>query len=154
MSDQMIAALVAAIVSSVLSAVISLLVVVLTRHGDEKRDLDNELSDILKIGIKYPYFEMAKFTSEWRPDKVNKDERYAKYELYATLVFNHLEKRCKFHCFDFKKVQKELDMWSWVKVHMVYWKNPSECYENILGYDDRFVEIIEKTILCRRESEK
>ena len=97
MSDQLVAALVAAGVSSVISAVVSLLVVHLTRQGEEKRALNNELSDILKIGIEYPYFEMETFASTWHPEKANKDERYAKYELYATLVFNHLERRCKFH---------------------------------------------------------
>lgn len=151
MSDQMISALVAAIVSSVISAGISLLVVALTRQGNEKRALDNELSDILKIGIEYPYFEMETFTSQWCPDKVNSDERYARYELYATLVFNHLERRCKFYGFDFNKVQREMDMWSWVKIHKVYWEHPPECHENILGYDSKFSEIIAKNILKTKE---
>ena len=135
MDSTLISTLVAALVSAGISAVVSFVVVGKSLKSELKRNLENELSDILKIGIEHPFFE----------------QRYAAYDLYATLVFNHLEKRCRFHRFEIDKVEKELDVSSWVKVHAMYWRRPTEKYENILGYDTRFINIV-NSILKRKEA--
>lgn len=151
MSGAMISTLVSALLSAGISAVVSLVVVGKSLKSASGRDLENELSDILEIGIEHPFFEQRSFTDSWRSDLATTDNRYAAYDLYATLVFNHLEKRCRFHRFKIDKVEKELDVSSWVKVHAMYWRRPTEKYENILGYDTRFINIV-NSILKRKEA--
>jgi len=131
-----------ALISAVISALVSAIVAWMSRRTDCRRDLESELSEILKIGIKYPYFEQQAFTDLWNPELAKTDERYAAYDLYATLVFNHLEKRCRFCKFNLKKVHNDLDMKSWVRLHAKYWGNPVDPYENILGYDVKFVKLV------------
>lgn len=136
----------AAIISAIISGVVSWAVSSCTSRHDDKSGLEKELSDILKIGIEHPYLEQESFTSAWEPNKQAEDERYAAYELYATMVFNHLEKRCKFYSWKLKRVQEELDMVSWVKLHKAYWTKPTSPHENILGYNSKFAETVNNII--------
>ena len=136
------ASLSSALISAAISALVSTLVAWASKRNDLKRDIEAELSEILKIGIKYPYFEQQSFTDLWDPELAKKDERYAAYDLYATLVFNHLEKRSRFCKFDLAKVQDDLDMQSWVRLHARYWGAPCNPHENILGYDVKFAELV------------
>ena len=135
------------LVSVGVSAVVSWIVAKVTIEQNDKSALENELSEILKIGIERPYLEQTSFTERWKPELQESDDRYATYDLYATLVFNYLEKVCKFYGFKYERIQREIDMDSWVKIHRVYWNNPIQPHENILGYDVRFVELINKQIL-------
>lgn len=143
--------LVAAIISAIISGLVSWVVSSLTIRHNDKSCLENELSDILKIGIEHPYLEQESFTSAWEPSKQDKDERYATYELYATLVFNHLEKRYKFYSCKLKRVQEELDMVSWVKLHKAYWTKPTTPHENILGYNSKFSRMVDNIIKGKME---
>ena len=136
------ATIVSAVISAVISALVSAVVALMSKRNDYKRDLEAELSEILRIGIKYPYFEQQAFTDSWNPTLAEKDERYAAYDLYATLVFNHLEKRSRFCKFDLEKIQKDLDMQTWVRLHARYWGQPCNPHENILGYDVKFARIV------------
>lgn len=147
MQDIMSEEAIVGLVSAAISAVVSWIVAKLTIERNDKSALDNELSEILKIGIEHPYLEQTRFTTSWKPELGENDDRYATYDLYATLVFNHLEKVCKFHRFRYDKIQEDIDMQSWVKTHETYWKNPIQAHENILGYDLRFLELIDKKIL-------
>ena len=124
----------AGIISAIISGFVSWRVTLFVIKKNDKSGLENELSEILKIGIEHPYFEQESFTRVWDPAKQSNDERYAAYELYATLVFNHLEKWCSFYNYKFNKVQGIIDMYSWVILHKTYWVNPTSPHENILGY--------------------
>lgn len=135
-------AITAAMISAIISGLVSWCVSSLTSRRNDKSSLENELSEILKIGIAHPYFEQESFTKTWDPLKQVKDERYAAYELYATMVFNHLEKWCSFYNYKFSKVQDVVDMRSWVILHKTYWGKPTSPHENILGYDLRFSKIV------------
>ena len=149
MQDIMSVEAIVGLVSVGISAVVSWIVAKVTIERNDKSALECELSEILKIGIERPYLEQTQFTTSWKPELAESDNRYATYDLYATLVFNYLEKVCKFYRFRYDRIQREIDMHSWVKNHETYWNNPIQNYENILGYDLRFVELIDKKILKR-----
>lgn len=136
----------AAIISTIISGVVSWAVSSCTSRHDDKSGLEKERSDILKIGIEHPYLEQESFTSAWEPNKQEGDERYAAYELYATMVFNHLEKLYKFYSCKLNRVQEEFDMVSWVKLHKAYWTKPTSPHENILGYNSKFAETVNNII--------
>ena len=143
--------LTAAIISAMISGLVSWGVSLLTTRRNDKSSLENELSEILKIGIEHPYFEQEPFTKAWDPLKQIDDERYAAYELYATMVFNHLEKWCNFYNYKLRKVQDVIDMRSWVMLHKAYWVKPSSSYENILGYNLRFSNIVNNILNGKSE---
>jgi len=133
-------------VSVVVSAIVSWLVTYFSFRKKDRSELDVELSNILKIGIEHPCFELDTFTQSWDPAQALVNEKYAAYDLYATLVFNFLEKYCKYYDFDEKKFLSKLDVRDWILVHKKYWKNPINAFENKDAYDERFVEIVKKVI--------
>jgi len=141
--------IISAIISAVISVLVSCGVSLFTARRTDKSSLEKELSEILKIGIEHPYFEQESFTREWDPQRQLDDERYASYELYATMVFNHLEKWCRYHSFKLEDVQKDIDIDSWVKLHRAYWSKPTTSHENILGYDLKFYDLVNNKILKR-----
>lgn len=141
----------AAIVSAIISGLVSWGVSTLTSRRNDKSGLENELYEILKTGIEHPYFEQESFTRAWEPMKQVEDERYAAYELYATMVFNHLEKWCRFYKYKVRKVQDVIDMRSWVILHKAYWVKPTSSHENILGYDLRFSKIVSNILNGKSE---
>ena len=143
---QVYVTLITTIISVTVSALVSCLVVKMTSKVAEQRALETELSEILKIGIEHPLFERPSFTNAWTPRATEHNEQYAAYDLYATWVFNHLEKRCRFHKFRQEEVQKELDMRSWVALHKTYWKSPENRHEKVTGYDDRFRNIVDSIV--------
>ncbi len=137
----------ATIISAIISGIVSWAVSSFTSRHNDKSRLDNELNEILRIGIERPYLEQVTFTGKWEPKLPESNDRYATYDLYATLVFNYLEKVSKFYGFNYEKIQNEIDMDSWVKIHQAYWNNPTQAHENILGYDLRFERLIDERIL-------
>lgn len=146
MSDTVIASIISAVVSATISAAVSWGITAWSLRKKDKSELDAELSDILKIGIDHPFFEVESFTQSWKPALVKTDERYAAYDLYATLVFNYLEKYCRYRDFDEKEFLSELDTRNWILVHKNYWRNPINPFENKDAYDSRFVAIVQKVI--------
>ena len=135
-----------AIVSAIISAFVSFFVANITLKNDEKRALAIELNDIIKISIQHPYFELRSFTNEWTQSSAENDERYAGYEQYATLVFNYLERFCRFYKYDVERINKELGMKSWVRIHKEYWRNPTVPNENTDLYEKEFVDIVENML--------
>lgn len=138
--------LVAAVVSAVISALVSWLVTYFSFRKKDRSELDAELSSILKIGIEHPIFELSSFTQTWDRELAKTDERYAAYDLYATLVFNFLEKFCRFYDFSEEKFFSQLDARDWILVHKKYWQNPINPFENKDAYDDRFVALVQKVV--------
>lgn len=138
--------LLSALISAVISGVVSFFVTKLTNKNEKRSRLDSQLDEIIKISIQYPYFELRAFTNAWKQDSAEKDERYASYEQYATLVFNFLERFCRFYKYNVKKIESELGMKSWVRIHREYWRNPTVPNENTDLYEKEFVDIVENML--------
>jgi hypothetical protein len=133
-------AAIATIISAATSSVISLLIA----NSNKKRELNNQLDGILKIAVQYPYLESSQFTNTWTSKFDVNDERYLRYEVYCTLVFNFLSRLCSYYKFDETKIEKHLAVKDWVRLHKKYWKDPTDAYENTDSYDKDFVSLIEK----------
>lgn len=108
-----------------------------TRKDAEARakeyPLHKELCDILDIAIQYPYLEDREWTKNW--DSTVHDEDHVRYDLYCTRVFNYLERFCQCHGYDRQRIEGELDMKTWVRIHRRYWcdpiiENDNDAYEN------------------------
>lgn len=108
--------------------------------------LRDKLNEILKLAFEHPYLENSEFISNWSPEKYKEDSRYENYEIYAILIFNHLEDLAKYCKYKPKKMQQILDYKSWALEHNKYWKNPSSIDENENGYNAKFVTIIDNLI--------
>jgi hypothetical protein len=131
-----------AAIATVISSVIATLVSVLLNRRSEKKSLDSQLNEILDIAIQYPYLENKVFTENWTSKYNTSDEKALRYELYATRVFNYLSLLAKFHRYNFEKIEKELAVRAWVRLHKKYWYDPTVPNENIDTYDKPFVNMV------------
>ena len=137
--------------TTMISAFISIIVSILStiafnkwqRKQETKRKLDEEFTDILKIALEYPYLENIRFTEKWTSSYQEDDERALRYEVYCTLVFNFLEKFSKYYNFDEDKIEQEIAVKDWVRLHRKYWRDPTIPNENVDTYDKKFVRLVE-----------
>jgi len=142
MSDGFITIITAAI-SAVVSAFVSYTVLKRSDKSTEKRDLDNQLSEILKLAIQNPYFELKSFTDKWDSKIKETDDKYAAYDIYATIVYNFLERYSRFYKHNLKDIEDNLKISEWIKIHKKYWQEPYIAGENNSSYDKRFVSLVE-----------
>lgn len=137
--------------STILSIIVSILSTIAFNNWqgkkEERKRLDDEFNDILKIALEYPYLENIHFASEWTSQYDRNDEKALRYEVYCTLVFNFLEKFSKFYSFDEDKIAKEIAVKDWVRLHRKYWRDPTIPNENVDTYDKRFVQLVENYLL-------
>jgi hypothetical protein len=131
-----------AAIATIISSAIATLVSLLLNRRSEKKSLDSQLNEILDISIQYPYLESKVFTENWTSQYNASDEKALRYELYATRVFNYLSLLANFYHYNFKKIEKELAMQSWVRLHRKYWYDPTVPNENIDTYDTSFVNMV------------
>lgn len=86
--------------------------------------------------------EAISFTKTWKDNCKNEDEKYRRYENYATMVFNYLSAVCSYFHYKENKIFNYLDMKSWVRIHKDYWHHPTADGENENAYDEKFKKII------------
>ncbi len=132
--------------SAILAAIISALTSALVNHVNnkqsKKRQLDDQLDSILKIAVQYPYLESTIFTLTWNIKKDSNEEEYLRYDIYCTLLFNYLERLASHYSFNRRKIEDEIAIKDWVRIHKDYWLNPISSYENIDSYDTKFKSLI------------
>ena len=133
----------AAAIATLISSSVATTVTFLINRRSDIKNLNDQLDDIIKIAIQYPYLESPSFTQTWNENKNNDDERYLRYENYCTLLFNYLERLCKFYKFDKSKINKFMNVKDWVRLHKDCWQNPSIPFENTDGYCDEFKKLVE-----------
>lgn len=133
-----------AAIATLISSSIATIVTLLINRENKLKSLNNQLDDILKIGIQYPYLENPRFTETWNEHKESNDDSYVRYENYCTLVFNYMERLCIYYGCNQKKIETHLNLKDWIRVHKQCWENPSTPFENIDGYDSNFKELVEK----------
>lgn len=138
--------LTAAIVSGIISAITSYLVTKLMDKSNKRESLENQLDNILKIAIEYPYLEDRAFIESWDQNRHVKDEKFLRYEIYTTLLFNYLSRLSLHFNYDSEKIENVIDIKTWVREHREYWKNPPNQFENIDGYGKEFCDFINKYI--------
>lgn len=135
-------ALISAITAAVISAITSWLVTLWLARQDRKKRIEDKLEMILKIAVEYPYLESEAFTQSWKPGFDQSDEKLLRYDMYCTLLFNYLSNVAKHFKYDPVKIEREIAVKDWVRLHGNYWQNPTSSYENIDSYDKEFVQLI------------
>jgi hypothetical protein len=131
-----------AIATTIACVVASALTLYLNRKNEVK-SLHDQLDNILKIAIQHPYLESATFVKTWQHNKLSEDERYVRYDLYCTLLFNFLERFCRYFKYKEDDIQKMIKMKEWVRLHKDYWRSPMDEFENIDGYCKEFRDLID-----------
>jgi hypothetical protein len=132
----------ATILSTTISTAITAFVTLKINKSDSKKNLDKQLDEILKIAIQYPYLENQVFANSWANNKNSQDENYLRYDNYCNLIFNYLSRFCSHYKFDKAKIENQLNIRDWIRVHQQCWENPSTPYENADGYSDKFKKFI------------
>ncbi len=135
--------LTSAAIATLVSAITSATITLLLAKNNEKKSLDDQLDGILKISIQYPYLESKTFTNLWSSNHDKDDEKFLRYEVYCTLVFNYISRLAKFYKFNKSKIEEHVAVKDWVRIHAKYWRDPTEAYENVDTYDKKLVNLIE-----------
>ncbi len=133
------------IITAIISAGIAYFIASFNNKKNQQKSLDDQLDNILKIAVQYPYLEMENFTHAWTNDKIlvnrpedkEEAEKYQRYDIYSTLVFNYMQRYCEFHEYQPNNLEK-VDIKSWIKIHKEIWNNPVGTSENIDGYPEKF----------------
>lgn len=140
------ATVIATILATLISSFVSIVVSFILKKRNDKTSLDSQLSFILRLAIEYPYLESKFFTSNWKENCQNPDDKYRRYETYATLVFNYLEDVCEFFNYDREKVEQYINIKSWISLHRDYWHNPTDSGDNEKSYNDDFKAIVHEIL--------
>lgn len=139
------------VIIAIISAGIAYFIATFNKRNSEKKALDDQLDSILKIAVQYPYLEMQNFTEAWVPEKINSSdekeaEKYQRYDIYTTMVFNYMERYCEFH--EYTPINlKIVDIKTWIKNHQQIWSNPTNHLENINAYPEKFRCLIDNYII-------
>lgn len=133
------AAAIATIISSSIATIVSLTI----NRENNLKNLNDQLDNILKISIQYPYLENPNFAMTWNENRNSTDETYLRYDNYCNLVFNYMERLCKYYKYEEKKIQNHINVKSWIRVHKDCWNNPSTPYENSDGYCEKFKTLVD-----------
>ena len=129
------------VIATLIATVIATLTALFVNRRRIKENLDSRLETILKIAVEYPYLEHLPFTSQWQKRKKT-DERYQRYDLYCNLIFNYLESLSDYLDYDAQKIEKEINIRDWLRLHKECWKNPSTPHENRDSYPAQFVTLV------------
>lgn len=115
-----------------------------SKKSNRERDffVKKELNEILKIAIEYPYLEDEKFISDWNNVLTNGEDKVTRYELYATMIFNYLERLYLIYNGKENKISDFIDVKDWVNTHRKYWTDSNLAYENYSGYNKKFSNYI------------
>ncbi|MCL2765938.1 MAG: hypothetical protein FWD40_11785 [Treponema sp.] len=142
MDTMVIATLIATIISTGFATFIS---IYLNRKRERER-FDLQLENIIAYSIKYPYLGNKLFVEKWEPLLIEKDERYQRYEIYCTVIFNFLYDVCEWKKYNQKKIEEYIGIKYWLRKHEKCWKYPSSSYVNTDIYGERFSNLVKTYI--------
>lgn len=136
----------AAAIATIISTVTSCSVTLIIAKFNSKKNLDDQLDAIMKICIQYPYLESIEFANNWNGNYDKDDEKFLRYEMYGTLIFNYMSRLSKFHNYEEEEIEKHVAIKSWARTHKNYWLFPTVKDENVNTYDANFVKLINEYI--------
>jgi len=139
----MIGGITSAAVATIIALITSTVVTLFLKKSNRRQILDQQLFDLRKMALQYPYLESKLFTNKWNSGYDLSDERSLRYEIYATLVFNFLSDFTRFYHYNTKKVEIELAIKNWINTHKKYWYDPTLPNENVDVYDEPFKKLVE-----------
>jgi hypothetical protein len=132
-----------AAIATIISSSVATIVTLIINRTNNIKALNDQLDSILKIAIQFPYLENPHFTSTWNANKGTNNEQYLRYENYCTLVFNYMERLCKYYKYNATKIEDHLNIKDWIRIHKDCWQNPSIPFENTDSYSLKFKKLLE-----------
>lgn len=140
-------------IQTIITTAISTFITLKINKINERNILLNELHNIMKYSMEYPFLENEYFTNQYeimhdfckKHDiavyncKIEIINRYYQYEIYCEMIFNYINKICDFYKFNEKKINKFLDVYGWIKTHSQYWYNNQNHKESVYAYGKKFV---------------
>ena len=132
----------AALIATVSSTITSIVINLWITDSSSKKSIDDQLDAILKIAIEYPYLESEHFTNSWTSKFDRNDEKYLRYDIYCTLLFNYLSRVASHYKYKNNKIESYIAIKDWIRLHARYWNDPAVDYENIDSYDKSFTELV------------
>lgn len=144
-------------IQTIITTVISTLITLKINKINERNTLLDELRNIMKYSMEYPFLENKYFTNQYeimynfckKHDitvyncKIEIINRYYQYEIYCEMIFNYISKIYNFYKFNEKKINKFLDVYGWIKTHSQYWNNIQNHKESVDAYGKKFVNYID-----------
>jgi len=144
--------LIAAIISGIISFFVSKWQISRQKIASEEARLNSELSNILKIQIKYPFLENRQFINDWSSRKIIENDEealnYQRYDSYCCMLFNFISQIYKLYKGDISKIENFFAVEEEVNIHKEWWQNPLYPRDNIDGYKGNFREYI-KSVIAR-----
>lgn len=142
---------------TIITTVISTFITLKISKINERNTLLDELRNIMKYSMEYPFLENEYFTNQYeimynfckKHDimvyncKIEIINRYYQYEIYCEMIFNYISKIYDFYKFNEKKINKFLDVYGWIKIHSQYWYNSQNHKESVDAYGKKFVNYID-----------
>lgn len=139
------ATIISAIVSVFVSSLVSNYFHTSKTIKEEEARLNQNILEIIKISIEYPYLEDDSFCRKWDSNK-NNDEQWQRYDNYCCIVFNLMEQIFKLYKGDKEKIEYFFATKEMIKRHKLWWHNPSGLFENLDGYDYKFQQYVKSFI--------
>lgn len=143
--------------SAIISAVVSIITNFILKKIDNKNMLINELHNLMKYSMDYPFLENDYFTKQYNNIANlyrNNNEvyncnieiinRYIQYEIYCEMIFNYINKIYIYYNKKEHKISNFLDVYNWIKRHKQYWFDKINYKESKIGYGGEFVYFIDK----------
>jgi hypothetical protein len=143
-----------AVISGIISIIVATILYFKTQNKAAIDALNKQLGDILKLAITYPYLDTKIFCDTWdRATVLNlsdeeEAERYQRYSVYCTLVFNYLASVAEHFDYSVEKIEKcHVNITAFSRQHKKYWISPlNDPDENTDSYDKRFVSLINQCL--------
>ncbi len=106
--------------------------------SSEEARLNEQLFNILRIQIEYPYLENVHFTNNWNRKKAKKELDYQRYDSYCCILFNFMEQIYKLYNGNKDKIDNFFTVSEEVRIHKIWWREPLNPRDNIEGYDQQY----------------
>jgi hypothetical protein len=114
--------------------------------SSETARLNEQLFNILKIQIKYPFLEHTKFTQEWSSKKAKNELDYQRYDSYCCMLFNFMWQVYELYNGDKEKIKYFFTVAEEIEIHKLWWKDPLNPRDNIEGYNGNYRKYINSII--------
>jgi len=134
--------LTAAAIATIISAATSAAITLYINRSNKMKYLDDQLDTLLKTALQYPHLENPNFIKTWNENKKSEKDKYLRYDIYCTLLFNFFSRLSAHFNYDRKKIDDYVAAKDWIRSHKDYWLNPVDTFENIDSYDTKFKQLI------------
>lgn len=130
------------IVATIIASVVSIIVGKWTTKSDDRRAIEDQISQLLDLTMQYPFVEYQSTIEAW-PNPNLSDEDSIRYKNYCCFAFNLIERLRIHYWWNPGKMYDVLHIKEILWLHRAWWRGDPE---NKIGYDEGFRVFIDSTI--------